>query len=613
MIPFWQLGTIPAEEEETSNVLQKVNYFGTTRHGFVKGSKLLTDGKEYPQPSGDGWRAGSVSLQKLPNEYDAIKREEMLSAGYKEYAVLSGSRQQLYGENIDGWVFADGQKIRWLIQLKLSNATINLYSNTATIPYTIIQFGIVNADPNARYKSYSGTLVLSDIGMADRKTYDGRHFAFPGDTYWVSESGLNLYQVDVKRNGSQAILMMAFTNSSFLGHNDLEGPFPVTYVGVNVSSGLPPAKGKPYNPPILSTTVLRNLQQVFPSYYWYTGGTLGNRVLEVPYSCPNDNSGTDTFCIDTTNPVPFYDYRESSSGIDNLLVALYYDPSDETLKEARASKWTASVYTFNREEVATNSYDVSGHDMLLSGISVTMNGRTTELTFIGEIWNHYSGACTCSTPFWENLWDTEETWTFSGTDVYPTTYVYGGSDSGGGLRNAPCLGYEDWYSSLVYNSTGDDNIVWNWGLEFIFWDDNYLPGWFPNAFPCGPNGYIKPMFRRYAYNVFGVEAHLISDLYFGDGYSLSLTPFEVGTEWAEYEPDVCFPVDGPYLTWYVQQGPLLTFARGAVISPRGKISWASVDAPAWPGSCGKYRYGSYNPFGGFSEIKAGSLTKVCYV
>lgn len=126
--------------------------FGNPYHGPVQGGMLTlpTEAtRSYPQPDGT-WpdQAGATHLLRRPG-YPAVSRTEEqeladAAAGYqwRNQAMLSGGRQQLYGENLDGWIYIDPAGERWWIRIDTDlAATAFAFISSLALDFTVQRFG----------------------------------------------------------------------------------------------------------------------------------------------------------------------------------------------------------------------------------------------------------------------------------------------------------------------------------------------------------------------------------------------------------------------------------------------------------------------------------------
>ncbi|TVT66029.1 MAG: hypothetical protein FHK79_18045 [Pseudomonas sp.] len=138
---------------------------GNPFHGLVKGGQLTLPNAAtmpYPQPAGEHWQQGSTALIKHPNAPGITRTPEQQAedsaAGLEwwDRAILSGN--QLYGKELQGWIYIDPNGDRWLVTTTLST----LHISGGTCSFTLARFGVLGGEP----ESYTYSVAVPNMGQA---------------------------------------------------------------------------------------------------------------------------------------------------------------------------------------------------------------------------------------------------------------------------------------------------------------------------------------------------------------------------------------------------------------------------------------------------------------
>ena len=138
---------------------------GNPFHGLVKGGQLTLPNAAtmpYPQPVGEHWQQGSTSLIKHPNAPGITRSPEQqaedTAAGLEwwDRAILSSN--QLYGKELQGWIYIDPNGDRWMVTSTLS--TLHISGGTCSV--TLARFGVLGGEP----ESYTYSVTVPNMGQA---------------------------------------------------------------------------------------------------------------------------------------------------------------------------------------------------------------------------------------------------------------------------------------------------------------------------------------------------------------------------------------------------------------------------------------------------------------
>lgn len=152
--------------------LARIGVIGNPYHGLVQGGSMTLPNatvKAYPQPDAS-WpdQAGAAHLLRRPG-IPAVSRTPAQAADdtargwqWRNVAMLSGGRQQLYGRDLGGWVYIAPDGSRWLLQFAtdLESTSFN-FGAPLSLLLNVSRFGDFNADGWAS----TVTLTLTDWGQ----------------------------------------------------------------------------------------------------------------------------------------------------------------------------------------------------------------------------------------------------------------------------------------------------------------------------------------------------------------------------------------------------------------------------------------------------------------
>ncbi|MDO9596742.1 MAG: hypothetical protein Q7J47_03380 [Azoarcus sp.] len=232
--------------------------WGRPWHGLVSGGVLtLPNGSTmaHPQPAGTADQAGAAYRVAVPGTPAVFRTTEQLAddtaAGrqWRSVATLSGSRMQLYGQHLDGWIYVDPAGARWLVKTgTLLTAAVALGASiTATI--TLTRFGDFSAAPLV----VTRTVTLADPGQgAPIQAISGAAL----ETYWVM-------LCDLSPQGDRAALMMHALRFSADAETDNYTRYPLGYIELALTGA--------GSSPTVTLSVLRTRAQTIQSSYVVSG------------------------------------------------------------------------------------------------------------------------------------------------------------------------------------------------------------------------------------------------------------------------------------------------------------------------------------------------------
>lgn len=147
--------------------------FGAPFHGLVQGGSLTlpnTEVKPYPQPNTtDPDMAGATFLVQRSGVPEVSRTPEQIeadtAAGYqwRNMAMLSGGLQQIFGQDLGGWLYIDPAGRRWWIQITtdLIN-TAFAFVSSLSLSFSVRSFG----EFGVAATGFTETLTLSDWGQS---------------------------------------------------------------------------------------------------------------------------------------------------------------------------------------------------------------------------------------------------------------------------------------------------------------------------------------------------------------------------------------------------------------------------------------------------------------
>lgn len=155
-----------------SDPFGRISIFGNPFHGTVQGGVLSLPNsttRAYPQPDGT-WpdQAGSTHRVKRPGIAAVTRTTEQLAADdaagrqWRNEAILSGGKQQLYGLDVEGWIYFDPDGVRWLVTFDADLDTdVFDFTEDLNLDINLTRFG--EFGPAATPLNYS--LTLSEWGQ----------------------------------------------------------------------------------------------------------------------------------------------------------------------------------------------------------------------------------------------------------------------------------------------------------------------------------------------------------------------------------------------------------------------------------------------------------------
>lgn len=189
--------------------LARAGIVGNPYHGLAQGGVITLPNaavKTYPQPDGT-WpdQAGATHLLMRPGQPAVERTAEELAADaaagwqWRNVAMLSGGRQQLYGRELDGWIYVDPEGGRWLMQFATDLEAASYPTDSdLSMTLNVKRFGVFGAEP----QSLSFTLSMSAWGQQGYAALQD----FPTGGAPVNVTAVNLVLDAITPNGSRAAL-----------------------------------------------------------------------------------------------------------------------------------------------------------------------------------------------------------------------------------------------------------------------------------------------------------------------------------------------------------------------------------------------------------------------
>lgn len=156
--------------------LDEVQLFGCTWHGLSSAGKVDIGDVEWPLPSRySAPTSEDTHLLRVPGvgpvdlTAEQIAVEASAGRAWQDYALLSGSRQGLFGFDLFGWVYIDDDGRRWHIKYG-SGGTLDFgdvdVTGPLTLDFEVRPFGYLG-EPHAAPATVSVTLAdLQQAGIA---------------------------------------------------------------------------------------------------------------------------------------------------------------------------------------------------------------------------------------------------------------------------------------------------------------------------------------------------------------------------------------------------------------------------------------------------------------
>lgn len=315
------------------HLLGRTGIFGTPYHGTVQ-SGLITlpnaTTRTYTQPEGvypDV--AGATHLLRKPGQPAVTRTPEQeaadLAAGreWRNVAMLSGGRQQLYGQNLQGWIYIDPDGGRWLIQFVTDIETVIFAIGTPlSIQMRVSRFGVFGGEP----QTFLTTLNLTDWGQSGYPAQP----TFRVGTTFPNVTSAGFFLEAVTPTGSKAAINVHFRRTTSSDSFDSTVDVTVRHslgwleIAVSMVDGLP----------ALSLSVLKNRGETLSIITNSSVGTAGTDTTE-----PALISGGGTTRIVTGS---FVDELETKR-----LFAVWVDP------ETDEWRWLAVRYRYDRNTAST--------------------------------------------------------------------------------------------------------------------------------------------------------------------------------------------------------------------------------------------------------------------
>lgn len=231
----------------------RISGIGTPWHGLVKNDLLpLSNGYDltYPQPdAGFEDQAGDTHLVQVPGMPEVERtasqaaRDVETGAQWRNKAMLSGSRQQICGQDLNGWIYIDDNKDRWWVQCGDAFGPEISLSSPLTLTLTLRRFGVFSPTPDTTVHSH--VVTLTDLQQSGTLTIDG--------STNITSASMSIHAIQPQ--GQAAAIMLAKIPNVTPPRIDPMGRYPVGFLQVAISG--------PGDSASVSLTVLRSRAQVF--------------------------------------------------------------------------------------------------------------------------------------------------------------------------------------------------------------------------------------------------------------------------------------------------------------------------------------------------------------
>lgn len=192
--------------------LGKMGIFGMPYHGLVQGGSMTLPNattKTYPQPNAD-WpdAAGTTHLVAVPGVPSVVRTTAQAAADtaaghqWRNAAMLSGGEQQLYGRNLNGWIYIDPAGARWHMEFSayLPTATFDV-ALALNVTLTATRFGVFGGV----LETHTYPLSLADWGQQGYPAQEG--FPQTGGGF-ESITHCSLLMDAIYSNGSKVALLV---------------------------------------------------------------------------------------------------------------------------------------------------------------------------------------------------------------------------------------------------------------------------------------------------------------------------------------------------------------------------------------------------------------------
>lgn len=215
---------------------------GTPYHGLVQDGVLVLPNAvamAYPQPAGTSIKNsyGDTHHVVVPGTPAIVRTPEQAAADaaaghdWRSTATLSGARQQLYGQPLDGWIYIDPAGERWRVQPSIGEYDdINLYA-PLSFSVRLTRFGEIRPGGVDEYYDYPVTIADLQQGAA------------PLNVFGAAVTAGRLHINGIRSDGSAAALMIFFGDQTvryetvnFLTElENLPGRLPLGWIQITIS------------------------------------------------------------------------------------------------------------------------------------------------------------------------------------------------------------------------------------------------------------------------------------------------------------------------------------------------------------------------------------------
>lgn len=245
----------------SSDVLAKhTGIIGTPYHGPVQGGVLALPNATtmtYQQPDTlHPDLACTAHLVQRPGvaavtrSVDELAADILAGREWRNKSMLSGSRLQMYGQNLDGWIYIDSAGDRWLVKFTPALSTISLSFNVPELALTLsfTRFGAFGKDPDATTRAAG----LTNYGQG------GAAFAgFPSGAGSTETITTGLIAIDgIYSDGSKVALVICRFRPGYIAAGQGEDVcyrHPLGWVEVAISG--------PGSSPTITTTILKTREE----------------------------------------------------------------------------------------------------------------------------------------------------------------------------------------------------------------------------------------------------------------------------------------------------------------------------------------------------------------
>lgn len=190
----------------------RVALVGTPLHGLVKAGSLTLPNSTsvpYPQPdasagpdlAGAAWSVERPGVPTVPLTPEQQAEATANGWQWRNKAMLSGGKRQVYGKELNGWIYIDSAGDRWLVTTTLDGATTDFVSAlSGTV--TLARFG----DFGKPAESYTYPVSLASVGQDSAQPGPLQWFDADFSVVDITSAGLTLYAISP--TGGNAALMI---------------------------------------------------------------------------------------------------------------------------------------------------------------------------------------------------------------------------------------------------------------------------------------------------------------------------------------------------------------------------------------------------------------------